>query len=322
MIAETEPLRSRAISSPTASRADARLGPGIDDAGAIGELRRVLEGAGYTREAVEEALSTDVAGSRDSAELPLYLRLLPAGDRLSTLVKLFLLGVVVPEADATAALAPIPLARLESMGVMARADGGFESPIELVPTDDLIIASDRFREELDRPDHVLGLSPPTRVLASLTTRLPVGSALDVGTGNGLQALLAARHADHVVAVDINPRAVRFAAFNALLNKVANVEALEGNLLEPIEGRVFDLVVCNPPYVISPAAELVYRDSGLPGDTFCEGLVRRMPAAVAEGGLAFVLVSWVHAPDEDLVPGAAALARGERLRRDPAPLRDA
>ena len=261
-------------------------------------LRAVLEEAGYTREGVDDALSTEVAGSRDSAELPLYLRLLPEGERLSTLVKLFLLGVAVPEAEAAVALAPLTLDSLHAIGIVARADGEVESPVELVPTDGLIVASDRFRDELERPDHVLGLSPPTRVLASLTTRLPVESALDLGTGNGLQALLAAPHAEHVVAADINPRAVRFAAFNAILNGVQNIEVLEGNLFEPVEGRLFDLIVCNPPYVISPASELVYRDSGLPGDSFCEGLLRRMPRYLAEGGLAFVLLSWLHAPDED------------------------
>src|SRR5207249_4314333 len=144
------------------------------------------------------------------------------------------------------------------------------SQVELVPTEDLVIACDPFLEEFESPDHVLGLSPPTRVLACLTAREPVGSVLDVGTGNGLQALLAARHADQVVAVDISPRALRFGRFNALLNGIENVEFREGNLFDPVEGERFDLIVCNPPYVISPETEYIYRDSGLPGDSFCEG----------------------------------------------------
>jgi methylase of polypeptide subunit release factors len=258
----------------------------------------VLDDAGYDQDTVQGLLSTEVASSRDSLELPLYLRLLPQGERVSSLVKLFLLGAEVAAREAADALAPVPLERLEAMGVLTRDADRVEAAIELVPTGELLIACDRFRDELERPDHVLGLSPPTRVLASLTVRRRVGSALDVGTGNGLQALLAASHADRVVGVDVNPRALRFAEFNAALNGAAGIELREGNVFDPVAGEAFDLIVSNPPYVISPESEFVYRDSGLPGDSFCEGLVRRTPAHLAEGGYAFALVSWVHGREDD------------------------
>ena len=54
-----------------------------------------------------------------------------------------------------------------------------------------------------------------------------------------------------------------------------VELVEGDLFEPVEGCDFDLIVCNPPYVISPESDIIYRDSGVPGDAFCEALVRRL-----------------------------------------------
>ena len=95
--------------------------------------------------------------------------------------------------------------------MLERRGGAAKALIELVPTEDLLLACDAFQKELTRPDHVLGVSPPARVLAWLTVREPVARALDLGTGNGHQALLAARHADHITAVDINPRALRFAA---------------------------------------------------------------------------------------------------------------
>lgn len=56
-----------------------------------------------------------------------------------------------------------------------------------------------------------------RLLAALTVRRSIGTALDLGTGGGVQALLAARHSRRVVAVDVNPRALRYTAFNARLN---------------------------------------------------------------------------------------------------------
>jgi methylase of polypeptide subunit release factors len=145
---------------------------------------------------------------------------------------------------------------------------------------------------------VLGFSLPTRTLGRLPARRPIEAALDLGTGSGYQALLAARHAARVAAVDVNPRALAFTRFNALLNGVANVETREGNLLEPVEGERFDLIVSNPPHVVSPDADFVFRDSGLEGDSLAEVLLRRLPEQLAEGGLAHVLLSWVHEPDED------------------------
>ena len=70
------------------------------------------------------------------------------------------------------------------------------------------MASDTTR--LYRADHVLGVGGATRILAALTVRRQVGAALDLGTGSGVHALLAARHAERVVGVDLNRRALRLA----------------------------------------------------------------------------------------------------------------
>src|SRR5581483_11200196 len=109
-------------------------------------------------------------------------------------------------------------------------------------------------------------------LAKLTVRRRVGSALDLGTGCGILALLAADHAGRVVATDVNPRAVNMAAFNARLNGLENVEALTGDLLAPVRGRRFGLIVANPPFVISPESGYLYRDGGRPGDDLLRELL--------------------------------------------------
>jgi SAM-dependent methyltransferase len=275
-----------------------REGPLTHDAEAIEQLRTTIAEAGYTDEAVKRALDTEVSTSRDSLELPLYLRILPSRERLSTLIKLFLLGLPSSADEAAAALAPLTLQRLESLGVLRLGGGEARAELELVPVDDLLIASDRFLDELTQPDHVLGISPPTRALAALTVRPQVETTLDLCTGNGIQALLAARHSRRVVAADVSERALRFAEFNALLNGVSSIELRQGDLFDPVEGSTFDLVVCNPPYVISPDAEFVYRDSGMRGDVFCERIVRRLPEFLEDGGFAHVLVSWVHSNGED------------------------
>jgi SAM-dependent methyltransferase len=143
----------------------------------------------------------------------------------------------------------------------------------------------------------MDVSSSSLLLASVSMRRRVGSALDLCTGSGVQAFLAARHADTVVAVDINPRALNFAAFGARLNGIADVELREGDLYEPVAGERFGLILTNPPYVVSPETSLLLRDGGLPGASFCELLVRRTPAFLQEGGYAHVVVNWAHGADE-------------------------
>jgi hypothetical protein len=283
------------VQRPNLSAAEVPLTADVES---IVALRAVFDDVGYTAAAVREALSTDAAIGRDSADLPVYLRLLADDSRLSTLIKLFLLGVPTSTAEASRALAPMPLERLRALGIVATEQGTVSARIEVVPTEQLLIACDPFRDELTRPDHVPGLSPPAKVLAALTVRAPVESTLDLCTGSGVQALLATAHSQRVTAVDVNPRALQFAAFNAELNSRPRIDLQRGDLFDPVEGSSFDLIVCNPPYVISPESEFVYRDSGARGDTFCERLVRRIPAFLHEGGFAHVLISWLHPHDAD------------------------
>ncbi len=143
----------------------------------------------------------------------------------------------------------------------------------------------------------MGVSPASTSLAQLTIRDRVGSALDLGTGCGVQSLHLAGHSDRVVATDVNPRALAMARFNAALNGIA-LEVRDGSLWEPVAGERFDLVTTNPPFVISPATEqrLVYRDSGLPGDQVVEAVVRGAPQHLADGGWCQVVANWAIVRD--------------------------
>ena len=143
-----------------------------------------------------------------------------------------------------------------------------------------------------------GVNPSARSLAYLTLRRRVASTLDVGTGSGIQALLAARHSGSVAAVDLNPRALAYLRLNLRLNGVENVEPLEGSWFEPVRGRRFELVVANPPYVVSPESEHLFKDSGLTGDAASRLVVEQLPAHLEEGGVGQVICNWAHAADED------------------------
>jgi len=80
--------------------------------------------------------------------------------------------------------------------------------------------------------------------------------LDMGTGCGILAVLAAEKADGVLAVDINPYAIRCARKNAEINRVEDkVEFLLGDLFEPIKPKgIFDLIIFNAPYLPSEIGE--------------------------------------------------------------------
>ena len=136
---------------------------------------------------------------------------------------------------------------------MMDLEGGCALPlVKVVPYEDLLLTSDvEERAGQSTPDFVVGLSTSTLILATMTIRRPAQRALDVGTGSGIQAMLAARHSERVTAIDISRRALDFAHFNMRLNRIKNIDLVEGDLFEPVEGQTFDLVVSNPPYVISP-----------------------------------------------------------------------
>jgi release factor glutamine methyltransferase len=73
--------------------------------------------------------------------------------------------------------------------------------------------------------------------------------LELGTGCGLLAILAAEAGARVVATDINTVALACAKANALAHGVADrIDFRLGNLFEPVKGERFDLVIFNPPYL--------------------------------------------------------------------------
>ena len=124
-------------------------------------------------------------------------------------------------------------------------------------------------------------------------RIPSRWTLDLGSGGGYLALQAAANSRQVLATDLNARAIAMARFNCLLNDIANVRPVEGDLFEPAGDLRFDQIVSNPPFVVSPENNVLFRDSGMQGDAICERVIREVPAYLAEGGSAQVICNWVR-----------------------------
>ena len=272
----------------------------FDDPEDIRRLRAVLDAAPFSDEGVSESLGVRGARAVASSDRPQLLRATARGTPLDTFIRLFLMGEAVDADAARRAAAPMDVEVWLRAGLLSVQGDQVSAAFQLLPFQSLVLAFDwSFRRGTAlRPDYVMGIGSSSLSLANATVRRPSRGTVDLGTGCGFQALLAARHSEHVAAVDLNPRAIGLASFNARLNDVPNVEFLQGSFFEPVEGRLFDLVVSNPPFVISPESQYVYRDSGTRGDAVSHDLVRRVPAFLHEGGYCHILFNWAHYADED------------------------
>jgi methylase of polypeptide subunit release factors len=268
------------------------------DAAAAEILRDALRRVGYSESAVQDLLGEDAFGGTEKDAAADERRLPPTP--VATVIRLLVLQRPVPRRAAVEALGRRGVDALETIGLAAVGDEVVPR-VRMLPIGPLLITGDGYAQGDDPADYVAIYTPTSRVCDSLTPRPRVDRALDVGTGSGIHALLAAGHADHVVATDVNQRALAFTELNALLNGVTNVECRYGSLFDPVAGETFDLITCNAPYVVSPENRWAYRDSGLEADDFSALVVRAAAAHLADGGYATLLVSWLasdqDAPDE-------------------------
>jgi len=257
-------------------------------------LRDVFARVSYDADSVRDLVRVD--GLEKVPGLAV-LRLRPEGDEpLGRLVRLFLGGEDMDAGAAAAALAPAPLDDLIEAGLVEPAgDSAVRASVRLDPIRGLVVAADHRRPGPSPGDHVVYPGPASETLAALTVREGVGSALDLCCGSGIQALLAARHSDRVVATDLSDRALRLARLSADLSDVRNVEWRSGDLFEPVGDERFELIVANPPFVISPSSALTYRDGGRSGDELSREVVAGCAERLEQGGFGHVLCSWVRAP---------------------------
>jgi SAM-dependent methyltransferase len=276
--------------------------PRAESPGAAVALARLLRGVGYDSGSIQERLATTDELLARTAELPAYLRRLGDADELAVLLRLLLLSVPVERTRVERLVGSELRERLAETGLLVEAGDTVHGAARVVPHDELLVASDHADSAAGHADHVPGVHRPSVALAHLTVRGRGERALDVGTGNGIQAILLAAHAERVTATDVNPRALAYAEFNAALNGARNVETRLGSFFEPVAGEQFDLVVVNPPYVVSPDTAFLFRDgdplvAGRAGDGVSEHVVRAAPAVLGPGGFASVLISWALDADD-------------------------
>ncbi|MER6629917.1 class I SAM-dependent methyltransferase [Streptomyces sp. NPDC000987] len=283
--------------------------PSTDRLDVAARLRDALLGASFTADGLLDLLGAPAYAALARSETVPALRATRGDTPLEVLVRLFLLQQPVPQARVAAVL---PVAEcLESGWLVAAGADEVAATVDVRPYggpggEDWFIVSDlgcavggaggiAHRGE----GVVLGVGGASTTLAGITVRTPVSSALDIGTGSGIQALHAARHATRVTATDVNPRALHIAALTLALSGAPAADLREGSLFEPLRNdEKYDLIVSNPPFVISPGARLTYRDGGMGGDDLCRTLVQQAGDRLNEGGYAQFLANWQHVEGED------------------------
>jgi Methyltransferase small domain len=187
-------------------------------------LRTALGAAGYTSTGIADRIGPMATAALGRNDLRAALSATAgADDPLATLIRLFVCGEGAPPDPVAAALAPLPLADAVLAGIVEEWQTGLRAGVEIEAYGDQWIVSDvdaTMRPGRPLPlDHVLGVGGASTTLAQSTIRRPVGTALDLGTGCGVQALHLSAHADRVTATDLSTRALRFAATTADLNGV-------------------------------------------------------------------------------------------------------
>ncbi|WP_338677519.1 class I SAM-dependent methyltransferase [Streptomyces sp. SCSIO 30461] len=270
-------------------------------------LREAMLAADFTADGLLDLLGAPAYAALARSETVPAVRATRGDSPLETFVRLFLLQRTVPSGRARAAL---PLDEAVADGWLVEEGDGVRATVDVRPYggpdgQDWFIVSDlgcavggAGGASGSGRAVVLGVGGASTTLAGITVRTPVPSALDVGTGSGIQALHASQHATRVTATDLNPRALAFTRLTLALSGAPEADLREGSLFEPVASQTYDLIVSNPPFVISPGARLTYRDGGMGGDDLCRSLVQQAGDRLNEGGFAQFLANWQHVEGED------------------------
>jgi methylase of polypeptide subunit release factors len=314
------------------------LSPRLDRS-LLARLRADLTDAGYTVEALTTLWGTEAADALARGfRVPARRAVQDSEAARAVLAAVLLLGDDRRVEEVAAALPSLGVAGAESLGLVVREGDAVRSLVDLRPysfvdsvgVGEWWIASDpgelTARGPL-REDHVLGVGGASLTLSGLILPEPVDRALDLGTGCGIQAMHAARHATRVVATDISERALAYAEFNAALNGIENIEFRLGSLFDPVAGERFTSIVSNPPFVITPRGAGVpayeYRDGGRAGDELVQAVIAGVGDHLERGGVAQLLGNWEYRAGVDAFDRVRAWTAGmdawgiERETLDPA-----
>ena len=220
--------------------------------------------------------------------LPIYLRKqLTEDTRLDKAIRLFLLNQFLNKHEAVQVFSPDLLRLCTEVGLLGVETEGFYAKVDLFPCMDGYFASDHRFSSVYSCRHVYPPGLDSYGLARGMIQDKSRFTLDLCTGTGIQAILAARFSDMVTGIDINPRAINFANFNALLNQVDNVTFIEGDLYEPVGDDKFTRILANPQLIPTPKEEEELSCNGKSGENILKRIIEGIPKHLEDEGYAQV-----------------------------------
>lgn len=236
------------------------------------------------------------------------------------LIRLLLLGDEIPSERLDAFVSAATRDVLVRAELLREHGAAVSAQALLLPWDDLLLACDW--PWLDMPSRVTVPDPSSAFTAEHVAPLPgepTGTAVDVGTGCGIIALVAARHFQRVIGVDTSLRAIEFARFNAALNGVAvgfetcSTGFLAEELDAPVDLVAFVLPVLLPQFWRRSApAHVSEVDPGIDGKELALGVYRHVPSSLTPSGRALLFHQVSLEPGDDLEAWLRASGAGTEL----------
>jgi carbamoyltransferase len=261
----------------------------------LSKLHDCLHRWEYTDAKISEILGVTSQQHIEPTRIHYYDRYLLPHSPLGNLIRLFHLRVALPEIELHELFGAVLFTALVNLGLFIYRGDHWSSRVDLFDAAGLYIATDHrymlLPEDQINEDPVMYLGMDSMGLVYTAPRYTVDCVLDLCTGSGIQALTASRYAHQVVGVDINPRALRFARFNAQLNGIDHVRFRLGNLYAAVSGK-FDTILANPPFVPSPSQDYRFRDGGANGEEILAQIISGSAEHLTADGRLFIVTDLV------------------------------
>lgn len=273
----------------------------------LASFAEALTGHGYEESTIIDLLGVESLQQIEPTHLYWHANFQLPLSPLADLIRLFLLRAALAPARINELLGTSVADALRAIGLLKESGQTERSRVDLFCSGGMFFATDHramlHPEDAIEEDPVMYIGMDSHGLVQTAPRGACDRLLDLCCGSGVQGLVASRYAHQVVAVDLNPRAVRFTRFNAQLNGVENHEVRLGSLYEPVAGERFDVVLANPPFVPSPEASIAFRDGGARGERILQQIVEGASAHTTSAARVVIVTDLV---DVDTYP--------ERLRQ--------
>lgn len=260
------------------------------------KLYRMMKKYGYNESKICQRLDIESLQSIKPTHLHYFENFKLDDSPLDQLIKFFLLRGALSVNEICKLFGKELFQKMKLIGMVIPREGMWTSRVDLFCADRLIVATDhRFlilTEDVMNEDPVMYIGMDSKGLVHTAPRKKTDRVLDLCSGSGIQALNAAAYAKEVTGVDINPRALRFARFNAQLNSVENVKFKLGSLYTAAGTEKYNVVLANPPFVPSPEANLKFRDGGNTGENILREIIQKAPEHLTSNGSLYIVTDLV------------------------------